>query len=302
MTELAVIVPVFNNLKTLDHMDRELTEALEGLQLDWQVIWVDDASTDGSWVWIRTRCRQDPRHRGIRLARNCGQSLAVCTGVAEAPVGAVVVTFDADLEYATDDIGGMVAACSGPRVFVAGTRTRTNGRGWTSSLFNLVTRLLTGDRTGDVGCGFMAIGPDLAGATDRAGGRALALRPFLSTHASATVRREVGYAPTGNSTTGGRLRARIAFDLLASDPRPALRLSLAAAALVGMSATTRWLRVARTAGVLAAATAITLKIRWMVLRTAFRHDPPTVAESAPPSPGTTEALANRSTTGHPRAQ
>lgn len=282
MPEIAVVVPVFDNRATLPEMGRQLSLALDDLHTDWQVIWVDDASSDGSWAWIRSQCERTSNHRGVRLERNRGQSLAVCVGMAHAPAGAVVVTIDADLEYSAADIGGMVSAVTGPRVFVAGIRPRTEERSWSSDLFNAVTRLLTGDRVGDVGCGFMAIGPELAAEVGRTAVRALALRPYLSSRASSTIRREVRHEPAGTSTTGHRLRARIAIDVLAADPRPARRLGIAAVTALTLGSLTSRSRTVGVAGALTVVAAVGLAARGAVLRHRLVTDPPRVAEFTGP--------------------
>lgn len=261
MPEVAIVVPVFNNLATLPALATELDSSLEQLGGDWRVIWVDDASNDGSWSWIRDHCHSTPRNLGLRLARNLGQSLAVCTGLAHAPTGAVVVTFDADLEYSPADIGAMVSAVSGPKVFVAGVRPRRSAGRWTSALFNAAVRTLTSYRVGDVGCGFMAIGPDLAAAAANAGPRGLALRPLLSSLASATVSRPVRHRERGSSGTGRRARARIAFDVLAADPRPATRLVLAAAVVFMTSRSGRARGPSRSAASMIAGAAALLMLR-----------------------------------------
>lgn len=284
MPEVAVVVPVFNNLATLPTLAKELTAALDQMGCDWEVIWVDDASSDGSWAWIQDQCERSTRHRGVRLGRNRGQSLAVCVGVAHAPAGAVVVTIDADLEYSPADIGPMVAAVEDPRCFVAGIRPTTNPRGWSSTMFNAAVRSLTGYREGDVGCGFLAMGSELAAAAARAGVRGLALRPYLAGNASTTVRRAVRYEPAGSSSTGLRPRVRIAVDFLAADPRPARRLGLVGLVALALGTRHGHRCTTGTIGLLGVVAGLVLVIRGARLRHRLDVDPPSASDVAGRSP------------------
>ncbi len=92
---LSIVIPVFNEVESLETLHAELAEvaAAEGYPLD--VIFVDDGSTDGSWQVIEGLAARDARVRGIRFRRNFGMAAALSAGFAEA-AGDLVVTLDAD--------------------------------------------------------------------------------------------------------------------------------------------------------------------------------------------------------------
>jgi dolichol-phosphate mannosyltransferase len=95
--ELAVIVPVFNEAENVLPLLREVAAALEPDGRAWELVFVDDGSTDATWRRIAEARAQDARVRGLRHARNAGQSAAVWTGLqhTRAPV---LATLDGDLQ------------------------------------------------------------------------------------------------------------------------------------------------------------------------------------------------------------
>jgi hypothetical protein len=146
-------------------------------------------------------------------------------------------------------------------------------------------RTLTGYREGDVGCGFLAMGSELAAAAGRAGVRGLALRPYLAANASTTVRRAVRYETAGSSTTGLRPRVRIAADLLAADPRAARRLGLLGLVTLALGTRHGHPSITGSLGALSVVAGLGLVIRGAVLRHRLDVDPPSVSEVAGRSPG-----------------
>ncbi len=96
-TDIAILVPVFNEEDNVLPLAEQVARALKSEQRSWELVFVDDASTDQTWQRIQEALRKDPRVRGVRHARNAGQSAAFLTGlrVTQSPI---VATLDGDLQ------------------------------------------------------------------------------------------------------------------------------------------------------------------------------------------------------------
>lgn len=108
MVELSIVVPVYNSEGCLCELCRQVAESLEGR--GWELILVDDQSSDGSWQAIRQLCGRDARVRGLRLRKNAGQDGAILCGL-RASRGALVAIMDDDLQHAPSDIPRLAEAC-----------------------------------------------------------------------------------------------------------------------------------------------------------------------------------------------
>lgn len=100
--DLSIVIPLFNEEESLPELYAWIARTLTGR--DYEVIFVDDGSKDGSWQVVADLAAADPDHvRGIRLARNYGKSAGLNTGF-QAARGRVVITMDADLQDSPDEI------------------------------------------------------------------------------------------------------------------------------------------------------------------------------------------------------
>jgi len=158
--DVSLVLPVFNEEESLPILAEEIRAALGGAVARYEVLWVDDGSTDGSLAALLAIARRDPRSRVIRLARNAGQSAALAAGFRSAR-GTAVVTLDADLQNDPADIPRLLAALAEPPGWdlVCGVRVRRCD-GWlrrlSSRLANAVRNRVTGERIADVGCSLKA--------------------------------------------------------------------------------------------------------------------------------------------------
>lgn len=153
--ELSIVIPVHNEAPNLEALCRELTEALERLGRPYEVILVDDGSTDESFA-ILERCQaRDARLRVIQFRRNFGQTAAFAAGFAEAR-GALIVTADADLQNDPRDIAAMVARLDEGYDIVCGWRKDRKdpflNRRLPSMLANGLISWATGVHLHDYGC------------------------------------------------------------------------------------------------------------------------------------------------------
>jgi glycosyltransferase involved in cell wall biosynthesis len=151
--EVSVVIPVFNEEENLPILAAELHGTLRPLKRTYEVLFVDDGSTDGSPVILERLRREDPAVRIVRLARNSGQSAALEAGFrfARAPI---VVTLDADLQNDPADIPQLLAKIGAYDV-VCGVRVQRQDtwlRRISSRIANGVRNRLTHESITDVGC------------------------------------------------------------------------------------------------------------------------------------------------------
>jgi len=108
MTTVSVVVPVYRSERTLAELHRRLTEVLGQHADDFEILFVEDCGTDGSWLLIEQLARADGRVRGIHLSRNYGQHNALLCGIRAARFD-VVVTIDDDLQNPPEEIPKLLA-------------------------------------------------------------------------------------------------------------------------------------------------------------------------------------------------
>jgi glycosyltransferase involved in cell wall biosynthesis len=106
---LSVVIPILNEAESLPHLHKNLHAALDALDLSWEVIFVDDGSTDGTPELLTELARRDPAHvRVIVFRRNHGQTAAMAAGVDHA-AGEIIAFMDGDLQNDPADIPMMLA-------------------------------------------------------------------------------------------------------------------------------------------------------------------------------------------------
>jgi glycosyltransferase involved in cell wall biosynthesis len=101
--DISVVVPLFNEDESLPELIEWNTRVLEGNGFSYEIILVDDGSSDNSWDVIEQLKKQYPHVKGIKFRRNYGKSAALNVGFAAAE-GDVVITMDADLQDSPDEI------------------------------------------------------------------------------------------------------------------------------------------------------------------------------------------------------
>lgn len=154
---LSVVIPVYNERDNLAVLLSEIRTAVDPLGVDYEVLFVDDGSTDGSDAALRDLRRRNPRVRVVTFARNAGQSAAMDAGFRLAR-GRVVVTLDADLQNDPGDIPKLLRALDGWDA-VVGVRTErrdTFVRRVSSRIANYVRNRLSDETITDTGCSLKA--------------------------------------------------------------------------------------------------------------------------------------------------
>lgn len=158
--DLTIIVPLFNEAESLPELVRWINRTLDGRGWEYEIIMVDDGSTDGSWKVVRELAEADGRIHGIRFRRNYGKSAALYHGF-KAAKGNVVVTMDADLQDSPEEIPEMYRMVTedGWDVVSGWKQHRQDNKltkNLPSKLYNATARWITGIHLHDMNCGLKA--------------------------------------------------------------------------------------------------------------------------------------------------
>lgn len=153
---ISLIVPVFNEQASLVTLWREIDQVSRREQLDIEVLFIDDGSTDDSWATIEQLAQDDGRVYGIRFRRNFGKAAALSAGF-QAARGEIVFTLDADLQDDPAELPRFLKELTDRVDVISGwKRVRHDPwhKVWPSRVFNALVSRVTGVRLHDHNCGF----------------------------------------------------------------------------------------------------------------------------------------------------
>ena len=157
--DISVVVPLYNERESLGELTAWIDRVARENGLSYEIVMVDDGSSDGSWEEIERLSAEYPSLRAIRFARNYGKSAALYCGFAEAR-GEVVFTMDADLQDSPDEIPPMrrMIVDEGYDLVSGWKRKRYDpaGKRLPSKFFNRTARLVSGIKLHDFNCGLKA--------------------------------------------------------------------------------------------------------------------------------------------------
>ena len=157
--DISVVVPLYNEQESLPELVAWIDRVAEQNKLSYEVIMVDDGSSDDSWQVVEQLKEQYPAIKGIRFARNYGKSAALYCGFAEAE-GEVVFTMDADLQDSPDEIPPMrrMILEEGYDLVSGWKKKRYDpaGKRLPSKFFNWTARVVSGIKLHDFNCGLKA--------------------------------------------------------------------------------------------------------------------------------------------------
>jgi len=157
--EVSIIITIYNEEENIRLLYNELSEVLKELGKNYEIIFVDDGSSDSSFKILKELYEGgDGRIKVIQFRRNFGKSAALSAGFAEAS-GEIIITMDADLQDDPQEIPRFIAKINEGYDLVSGwkfPRFDPLSKTIPSKFFNYITGLLTGVRLHDINCGFKA--------------------------------------------------------------------------------------------------------------------------------------------------
>jgi len=157
--ELSVVIPIYNEQDNIEQLYRDLKQVLEGLAKSYEIVAVDDGSTDSSFEVLRELHRGDDLLKVVRLRRNFGQAAAFAAGFDRA-VGEIIVSMDADLQFDPADISKLLDKISEGFDIVSGWRADRREtfltRRLPSMAANWLISRITGVELHDYGCSLKA--------------------------------------------------------------------------------------------------------------------------------------------------
>lgn len=155
--EISVLVPVLNERDTVEELARRVATVLDAQGRSFEIVFVDDGSTDGTPEQVRAAHEAESRVKLVRLRRNFGKAAALCAGV-DASRGEIVFTMDGDLQDDPEEIPRFLERLEQQGLdLVSGWKRRRRdpiSKRWPSKLFNWATRRLAQVDLHDFNCGF----------------------------------------------------------------------------------------------------------------------------------------------------
>jgi glycosyltransferase involved in cell wall biosynthesis len=160
MVNLSIVIPLLNEKESLKELYLWIAEVMQSNGFSYEILFIDDGSTDGSWEIIRELTSEHAEVRGIRFLKNFGKSQALHAGFKSAD-GDIIITMDADLQDNPEEIPAMVEMIRQERYdLVSGWKKKRFDnvlmKNTPSKLFNWAARKTSGVRLHDFNCGLKA--------------------------------------------------------------------------------------------------------------------------------------------------
>ncbi|WP_017498123.1 glycosyltransferase family 2 protein [Flavobacterium sp. WG21] len=157
---LSILIPLLNEEESLKELYSWIIKVMQSNNYSYEIIFVDDGSTDNSWNIIESFSNENPNVKGIRFMKNFGKSQALHAGFAKAQ-GDVIITMDADLQDSPDEIPGLYEMITVQKFdLVSGWKKKRYdsvvAKNLPSKLFNWAARKTSGVELNDFNCGLKA--------------------------------------------------------------------------------------------------------------------------------------------------
>ncbi len=218
-TKLSAVVPIYNEAENIAALHGELSAALNRLGCAYEIIYIDDGSTDGSFALLADVQSGDPHVSVVRFARNYGQTAALAAGFDHA-TGDVIVTLDGDCQNDPADIAAMLQTLDQGYDLVSGWRVPRQDPFWSrrvpSMVANAMIGWMTGVRLHDYGCTLKVLRHDVVKGL-RLYGEMHRFIPALASDIGARITEvQVHHRPrrAGRSKYGLSRTVRVLLDLL----------------------------------------------------------------------------------------
>ena len=158
--QLSIIIPLFNEEESLEELNEAIEKVVSKMDIDYEVIYIDDGSTDNSWNIITNLSEKSFNLKGIKFLRNFGKSQALCAGF-DAALGKVVITMDADLQDDPNEIPSLFDKIYNENFdLVSGWKKKRFDsiifKNFPSKIFNWAARKTSGIKLNDFNCGIKA--------------------------------------------------------------------------------------------------------------------------------------------------
>ena len=158
--QLSIVIPLYNECDSLSELNDWIVSVMHSNRFDFEVIYIDDGSTDRSWEVIEQLCARHPEIKAIQFQKNFGKSQALHAGF-KAAVGDVVITMDADLQDSPEEIPDLIEQLQKEELdLVSGWKKKRYdsliGKNIPSKLFNWAARRSSGIKLNDFNCGLKA--------------------------------------------------------------------------------------------------------------------------------------------------
>lgn len=216
---ISITIPIYNEKNNLSELHQELDLVLKGLNRPYEIIFINDGSTDGSHEVLKNLAEKDPQVRVIHFQRNFGQTAAMMAGFDHAR-GDIIVPMDGDLQNDPKDIPRLLAqldqgfdVCSGWRRF---RKDSLLSRKWISQIANLIISYITGVKLHDYGCSLKAYKKDVIKGVRLFGEMHRFIPIYASWEGAAISELEVNHRPRtwGKSNYGLTRTYKVALDLM----------------------------------------------------------------------------------------
>jgi glycosyltransferase involved in cell wall biosynthesis len=145
--QLSIVIPLFNEERTLEELHTRLTHTLASIEREYEIIFVDDGSTDATYFTLSALGAGDPHVRVVKLARNYGQTAALAAGF-DLAAGAVIVAMDGDLQHSPEELPKLLDKLAEGYDIVSGWRERRVDNYWTRRLPSMVANWLVAKLSG----------------------------------------------------------------------------------------------------------------------------------------------------------
>jgi glycosyltransferase involved in cell wall biosynthesis len=157
--DVSVVIPVYNEEGSIVELSRWIEQVCAREKLTFEIIYVDDGSSDTSWEQVTAMAKEHKFVKGLRFRRNYGKAAALHTGFSEAK-GDVVITMDSDLQDSPDEIPGLVQMINVDGYdLVSGWKKKRYDpfiKRFTSRIYNGTARVSSGIKLHDFNCGLKA--------------------------------------------------------------------------------------------------------------------------------------------------